>query len=61
MSIQKAAYEAIQAVNKIETLPGAQPAQRLVAMLQLQRHIDGLVQKMKAAAPANPVSQTTGD
>jgi len=58
MSIQKAAYEAIQAVNKLESLPGVQPAQRLVALMQLQRHIEGLVRKH---TPANPVSQTTGD
>ena len=59
MSIQRTAQEAVQAINKVATLPAADRAQRLICLLQIQRHVDGLVQKHKE--PLNPVSQTTGD
>lgn len=62
MSIQRTAQEAVQAVNKVATLPAADRAQRLIAMLQIQRHVDGLVNKLKDEdRPLNPVSQRTGD
>lgn len=62
MSIQATTYEAIQAINKAATLPSADRAQRLIALLQIQRHIDGLVQKAKDENRSlNPVNQSTGD
>lgn len=50
MSIQRAAMEAVQAVNKVEAMPGVTPAQKLIVLMQLQRQVDGLVQKTKDAA-----------
>ena len=50
MSIQRAAMEAVQAVNKVEAMPGVTPAQKLIVLMQLQRQLDGLVQKTKDAA-----------
>jgi hypothetical protein len=62
VSIQRTAQEAVRAVNKVATLTAADRAQRLIAMLQIQRHVDGLVRKLKDEdQPLNPVSQRTGD
>ncbi|WP_313495385.1 hypothetical protein [Pseudoxanthomonas mexicana] len=50
MSIQRAVHDAVQAVNKVEAMPGVAPAQKLIVLMQLQRQVDGLVQKTKEAA-----------
>jgi hypothetical protein len=50
MSIQRAAHDAVQALNKVEAMAGVQPAQKLITLLSLQRHVDGLVRKAKDAA-----------
>lgn len=50
MSIQRAAMEAVQAVNKVETMPGVTPAQKLIVLLSIERHVAGLVQKAKDSA-----------
>lgn len=50
MSIQRAVHDAVQAVNKVEAMSGVAPAQKLIVLMQLQRQVDGLVQKTKEAA-----------
>lgn len=50
MSIQRAAHDAVQALNKVEAMPGVTPAQKLLTLLALQRHANGLVEKAKEAA-----------
>ena len=54
-----AAQLAVMAANRVESA-GACPAQRLAALLQLQRHVDGLVAKAKADA-GNAPARDTGD
>ena len=50
MSIATTVRDAVQAANKVAATPGAPPAQRLAALLQLQRHVTGLVESAKASA-----------
>lgn len=64
MSIARATHEAVNAANKVEQTPGAPIAVRLSALLQLQRHVDGLVDKLRGeSAPAgqNRPAVNTGD
>lgn len=60
MSIARAAHDAVNAVNKVATLPGTTPGQRLAMLLQLQRHVDGLVNKATGEAGHAPAA-STGD
>ena len=60
MSAQRAAFDAVNAANKVATLPGAPPAQRLAMLLQLQRHVDGLVNKV-TGEQGNAPATSTGD
>ena len=58
-NVLTAAQLAVMAANRVESA-GACPAQRLAALLQLQRHVDGLVAKARADA-SNAPARDTGD
>ena len=58
-NVLTAAQLAVMAANRVESA-GACPAQRLAALRQLQRHVDGLVAKAKADA-GNAPARDTGD
>jgi hypothetical protein len=61
MSINRTAMEASLALNKVATAPGVGVDQRIAALAQVQRQLDGLMHKLKAEREAlNPVSQAEG-
>lgn len=60
MSIQRTTHEAVLAANAVADLEGAVHAQRLAALLQLRRHVDGLIAKVQTDA-GNPPRMDTGD
>jgi hypothetical protein len=62
MNVQKLTMQAVLAANAVEAAVGADPATRYLCLRQLQRHVDGLVEKERdKSRPSNPVSQNTGD
>lgn len=57
-TIQRAAHDAVNSANRVASLPGAVPAQRLAMLLQLQRHVEGLVRKAQTDAGNSPAADT---
>lgn len=58
------AQKAVLAVNAVASTPGADCAQRLRALHQVERHIQGQIKKLHeedGRHGSNPVSQATGD
>lgn len=59
MGVLSTSQEAVQAANRVAQEPTAH-AQRLAALVQLQRHVEGLIAKVSAEA-GNPPASSTGD
>lgn len=59
-NVTAAAHKAILAINEVAGTPGAHPSQRLIALHQLERHVQGHIRKIHEAdgnRGANPISQ----
>lgn len=60
------AQKAVLAINNVASTPGADIAQRLIALHQVERHVQGQIRAVSMEAGGaqhggNPVSQRTGD
>lgn len=59
-NVTAAAQKAVLAINEVASVAGAQPSQRLLALHQLERHVQGHIKKIHEAdgnRGTNPVSQ----